>query len=43
METTVTNKKPSECQNITDVRNEIDNIDNAIISLLGERFKYVKE
>lgn len=43
METNVTQKKPSECQNITDVRNEIDNIDNAIISLLGERFKYVKE
>ena len=43
METNVTNKKPSECQNITDVRNEIDNIDNAIISLLSERFDYVKE
>ncbi|MCQ2229831.1 MAG: chorismate mutase [Bacteroidales bacterium] len=39
----ITNKKPSECVNITDVRNEIDNIDNAIIKLLGERFEYVKE
>lgn len=43
METNVTNKKPSECQNINDVRNEIDNIDNAIITLLSERFNYVKE
>lgn len=39
----ITNKKPSECVNITDVRNEIDNIDNAIIKLLGKRFEYVKE
>ncbi len=39
----VTNKKPSECTNITDVRNEIDNIDDVIISLLSERFEYVKE
>lgn len=38
-----TNKKPSECTNITDVRNEIDNIDKAIIELLSERFQYVKE
>ncbi len=43
VKTSVTNKKPSECQNITDVRNEIDNIDNAIITLLSERFEYVKE
>lgn len=43
VKTNVTNKKPSECQNITDVRNEIDNIDNMIISLLSERFEYVKE
>ncbi len=43
MKTTVTNKKPSECTNITEVRNEIDNIDNVIISLLSERFQYVKE
>lgn len=39
----VTTKKPSECQSITDVRNEIDNIDRTIISLLAERFEYVKE
>lgn len=40
---TVTTKKPSECQNITDVRNEIDNIDKVIIGLISERFQYVKE
>lgn len=39
----VTNKKPSECTNITDVRNEIDNIDKVIVTLLSERFQYVKE
>lgn len=39
----ITTKKPSECANITDVRNEIDNIDKAIISLLSQRFEYVKE
>ncbi|MCQ2195564.1 MAG: chorismate mutase [Paludibacteraceae bacterium] len=43
MKTNVTTKKPSECTNITEVRNEIDNIDDAIISLLSERFQYVKE
>lgn len=41
--TKITNKKPSECQNISEVRAEIDNIDNVIISLLSERFQYVKE
>lgn len=41
--TQVTTKKPSECTNINDVRNEIDNIDKTIISLLSERFEYVKE
>lgn len=39
----ITKNKPCECTNITDVRNEIDNIDRAIISLLSERFEYVKE
>jgi len=39
----VNNKKASECKNITEVRNEIDNIDKAIIELLGKRFDYVKE
>lgn len=34
---------PSECTNIAEVRNEIDNIDKAIIRLLSARFEYVKE
>lgn len=36
-------KLPLECQNITEVRNEIDNIDAEIIKLLSERFGYVRE
>ncbi len=39
----VTTKAPGDCLSITDVRNEIDNIDKAIISLIGERFHYVRE
>ena len=36
-------KLPDECENINDIRTEIDNIDRKIIDLLGKRFKYVKE
>ena len=36
-------KLPHECTNIAEVRNEIDNIDKAVIELLAERFEYVKE
>lgn len=39
----LTQKKPAECTNITEVRNEIDSIDKAIIQLLADRFEYVKE
>lgn len=39
----ITRNKPSECTNITEVRNEIDNIDRGIIELLSQRFQYVKE
>jgi isochorismate pyruvate lyase len=35
-------KLPEECNNITEIRNEIDNIDQQIIELIGQRFKYVK-
>ena len=35
--------KPKECENIEDVRNEIDRLDKLIIELLGERFQFVKE
>lgn len=43
METRITDKLPSECTTIAEVRNEIDNIDKVIIGLLAERFQYVKE
>lgn len=39
----VTEKKPSECSNIAELRNEIDRLDKTIVGLLGERFGYVKE
>lgn len=35
--------KPSDCNNIDEIRNEIDRIDTEIIRLLGERFEFVKE
>lgn len=34
---------PQECTTITEVRNEIDNIDSEIIKLLSTRFGYVRE
>lgn len=33
---------PNECQNMDDIRREIDAMDNEIISILGQRFEYVK-
>lgn len=39
----VNDRLPSECSNITEVRQEIDNIDKVVIKLLSERFGYVKE
>lgn len=39
----INEKSPQECFSITDVRNEIDNIDKVIITLLSQRFEYVKE
>lgn len=35
-------KTPGECNNMMDIRIEIDELDKSIIYLLGERFKYVK-
>lgn len=35
-------KLPSECQNIEDIRTEIDGIDEKIIALIGKRADYVK-
>lgn len=39
----IVDKQPTECTNITEVRNQIDAIDKAVIKLLSERFEYVKE
>lgn len=35
-------KLPEECQNMTDIRLEIDQLDRQVIALLGQRFNYVK-
>lgn len=35
-------KTPDECENITDIRTEIDRLDRQFITLLGQRFTYVK-
>lgn len=34
-------KKPDRCENITDIRIEIDRLDRQIIAIMGERFEYV--
>jgi len=39
----INDKAPSECTNISEVRNEIDNIDREIIRLISQRFGYVRE
>jgi len=36
-------KNPGDCSTIDEIRDEIDSIDNQIITLLGKRFLYVKE
>jgi isochorismate pyruvate lyase len=36
-------KLPHECQNIEEVRQEIDEIDEAIIGLIGKRFAFIQE
>lgn len=35
-------KNPNDCQSLEEVRNEIDKIDEHIISLFSERHKYVE-
>jgi isochorismate pyruvate lyase len=35
-------KTPDECENMLDIRAEIDRLDHQIIALLGQRFAYVK-
>jgi isochorismate pyruvate lyase len=36
-------KKPETCVSIEEIRDAIDSIDNEIIQLFAERYKYVKE
>ena len=36
-------KLPQECHSIEEIRREIDEIDNAIISLVGKRFSFIQE
>lgn len=36
-------KSPSDCKNKEDIRNAIDELDRQIISLIGKRYRYVKE
>ncbi len=33
---------PDQCQNMADIRAEIDQLDRQVINLLGQRFAYVK-
>ncbi|PTS99310.1 isochorismate-pyruvate lyase [Pedobacter sp. HMWF019] len=35
-------KQPEACENMTDIRQEIDTIDQQIISLIGKRYQYVQ-
>lgn len=39
----IIDKLPEECQNIDEVRHEIDNLDQAIIKFLAARYDYVKK
>ncbi len=36
-------KKPVDCTSLAELRTEIDRLDQTIVSLIGERFGYVKE
>lgn len=35
-------KQPEECEQMMDIRQEIDLIDQQIISMIGKRYQYVK-
>lgn len=35
-------KDPEACENMAEIRTEIDSIDKNIISLIGKRYQYVK-
>jgi isochorismate pyruvate lyase len=36
------NKKATECENMSDIRAEIDGLDRQIVYLIGQRYAYVK-
>lgn len=38
---TTPTKQPDECQNLHDIRTEIDRLDRQIVALLGQRLDYV--
>ena len=35
-------KEPDRCENITDIRTEIDRLDRQVIAIISQRFGYVK-
>ena len=35
-------KSPEQCENMMDIRTEIDRLDRQVLALLGQRFAYVK-
>ena len=35
-------KSPEQCESMTDIRAEIDRLDRQVLTLLGQRFAYVK-
>jgi isochorismate pyruvate lyase len=35
-------KTPDQCENMVDIRAEIDRLDRQVVTLLGQRFAYVK-
>lgn len=38
----INTKQPEECKNMVDIRQEIDTIDQQVISLIAKRYQYVK-
>ena len=38
----MTSRPPAECTDLSQVRVEIDRVDNALVDLVGERFGYVE-
>jgi isochorismate pyruvate lyase len=36
-------KLPQECRNLEEIRQQIDEIDQIIIEMIGNRFSYIKE